>query len=64
VWIGAALMALGGFVTALDRRFRKAAVDDSHPEHGAAVEGSASAVTGTTAGPSPAARDDIASRDS
>ena len=63
VWIGAALMALGGFVTALDRRFRKAALNDGHPERGEAVEGPASAVTGTTAGPSPAARDDIASRD-
>ena len=58
IWFGAGLMALGGFVTALDRRFRKAAANDCRPEHGAAVEGPASALTGTTADPSPAARDD------
>ncbi|MEL1264150.1 heme lyase CcmF/NrfE family subunit [Pseudoxanthomonas putridarboris] len=28
IWLGAALMALGGFVTAADRRFRRSAVED------------------------------------
>ena len=62
VWLGAIMMALGGFVTAVDRRFRKAAVNNpGHPEFDAAGVGSATSVVSSTstADPSPAARDDI-----
>ena len=58
VWLGALLMALGGFVTALDRRFRRTALNPCHPESGAAGEGPASDVRVATTGPSPAARND------
>ncbi len=60
VWLGAVLMALGGFVTALDRRFRRtaAALNPRHPESGAAGEEPASDVRIAATDPSPEVRDD------
>jgi cytochrome c biogenesis factor len=60
IWLGAGLMALGGFVAALDRRFRKASLHGGHPQSGIASKGSAIPVVQSTftSDPSPAAGDD------
>ena len=60
IWLGAGLMALGGFVAALDRRFRKASLHGGYPQSGIASKGSAIPVVQSTftSDPSPAAGDD------
>jgi cytochrome c-type biogenesis protein CcmF len=55
IWLGALMMALGGFVTAFDRRFRKAG---PQPAHAPAAEAPAPALADTAVQPSPLARED------